>query len=81
MVLRLLWLGHPQVEENGQPVRFEMRKAVALLAYLSLERREHGRETLAALLWSDHDQSHALGNLLICIANSLRYYGIWRLQY
>ena len=63
MVLRLLWLGHPQVEENGQPVRFEMRKAVALLAYLSLERREHGREALATLLWPDYDQSHALGNL------------------
>lgn len=63
MTLRPMWLGHPQVEQDGRPVRFEMRKALALLAYLSLERREHAREALATLFWPDCDQEHALGNL------------------
>lgn len=63
MAPRLLWLGHAQVEQDGQPVRLEMRKAIALLAYLSLERREHAREALAGRFWPDYDQEHGLGNL------------------
>jgi LuxR family transcriptional regulator, maltose regulon positive regulatory protein len=69
MALRLRWLGHPRVEQDGRPVRFEMRKAIALLAYLSLERREHAREALASLLWPEDDQEHALGSLRRALAS------------
>jgi hypothetical protein len=34
MTLRLSLLGAPLVERDGQPVAFDTRKAVALLAYL-----------------------------------------------
>jgi DNA-binding SARP family transcriptional activator len=61
--LRLLWLGHPQVEQEGHSVRFERRKALALLAYLSLERRAHSPEALATLFWPASDPEHALRNL------------------
>lgn len=61
--LRLHWLGHPLVELDGKPVKFEMRKSLALLAYLCLEGREFSREGLAALFWPEFDQQHALANL------------------
>jgi DNA-binding SARP family transcriptional activator len=35
-VLRFLWLGPPAIEYDGRPLRLEMRKTLALLAYLSL---------------------------------------------
>jgi LuxR family transcriptional regulator, maltose regulon positive regulatory protein len=69
MALRLRWLGHPRAEQDGRPVRFETRKAIALLAYLSLERREHAREALASLLWPEDDQEHALGSLRRALAS------------
>lgn len=36
---------------------------LALLAYLAVTRAPHSRETLAALLWPEYDQSSALANL------------------
>jgi len=61
--LCIRWLGNPIIELDGSPVRFEMRKGLALLAYLRLEGREVSRERLAALFWPEFDQSHALANL------------------
>lgn len=61
--LRLSWLGRPVVELDGRPVKLEMRKATALLAYLSLSAHECPRESLAALFWPDCDQRHAFANL------------------
>ena len=34
--LQLYWLGFPVIECDGRPLRLEMRKTLALLAYLSL---------------------------------------------
>ncbi len=39
-----------------------MRKTVAILAYLSLIKREVLRETLAAPFWAEYDQQRAYGN-------------------
>ena len=49
--LRLCWLGSPSIEYDGGPLRLEMRKTLALLAYLSLSPQNPTRETLAALFW------------------------------
>jgi len=38
-------------------------KAVALLAYLAIERRHHSRSALAALLWSEQTEDHARTSL------------------
>lgn len=38
-------------------------KALALLAYLALERRPHARESLAALLWGEQPDERARGSL------------------
>ena len=57
------WLGHPRAEVAGRPVRLETRKTIALLAFLSVERRPYSREYLAALLWPEYDPVRAPANL------------------
>ncbi len=61
--LRLYWLGHPAVELNGRLVKFEVRKALAMLIYLSIEQHSVSREVLANLLWSEFSQQKAFANL------------------
>jgi LuxR family maltose regulon positive regulatory protein len=62
-VVRLNWLGPPVVELDGHPLRLEMRKTLALLAYLSFCSQSPTRETLAALFWPEYDHRHAASNL------------------
>lgn len=61
--LTLRLFGTPRIECDGSPVVVDTRKAVALLAYLALTRQQQSRDTLAALLWPDYDQSHARATL------------------
>jgi LuxR family maltose regulon positive regulatory protein len=61
--LQLHWLGPPVIELDDHPLHLEMRKALALLAYLSLSPQYPTRDTLAALFWPEFDQRHALANL------------------
>ncbi len=73
-VLRLSWLGPPAIEVDGHPLHLEMRKTLALLAYLSLSPQSTSRETLAAMFWPEFDQVHSLTNLrrnLFSLARSL----------
>lgn len=58
-MLHLHFLGPPRIELNGQPVVLDTRKAVALLAYLVMTGPHHSRDTLAALLYPELDQSRA----------------------
>jgi DNA-binding SARP family transcriptional activator len=61
--VNVVLLGPPRVERNGEPVRFDTRKAVALLAHLALVDGARSRESLCELLWPRHDLDRARGAL------------------
>jgi DNA-binding SARP family transcriptional activator len=52
-------LGPPSVTRGGEPVTFDTRKAIALLAYLGLTGRPHSRDALCELFWPDQDPERA----------------------
>ena len=62
-VLHLSFLGTPLVQLDGQDIRFEQRKGLALLAYLAITGQRHQRESLMTLLWPDNDQARGKANL------------------
>ena len=57
--LEISVLGSPQIEYEGAQVAFPRRKTLALLTYLAITHQPHSRETLAALLWADLDDTRA----------------------
>ena len=61
--LQLSFLGPPHIVADGAAVEIPVRKALALLAYLAVTERRHGREATSALLWPDSDAAHARGSL------------------
>ncbi|MCE7982749.1 MAG: tetratricopeptide repeat protein [Caldilinea sp. CFX5] len=61
--LVLSLFGAPRVEFNSTPVGIRLRKALALLAYLAVERRVHTRDAVADLLWPGYGQTDARANL------------------
>jgi LuxR family maltose regulon positive regulatory protein len=60
--IHLFWLGNPGVQVNGQPIKLETRKVLALLTYLSMSEEGCSREFLTTLFWPEYDQQHAFGN-------------------
>jgi predicted ATPase/DNA-binding SARP family transcriptional activator len=61
--LALYLLGPPRVELDGEEIHVSRRRAMALLAYLAVTGRTHSRDSLAALLWPEYDQSSARADL------------------
>jgi predicted ATPase/DNA-binding SARP family transcriptional activator len=61
--LALYFLGIPELKLNNTPITTDRRKAVALLAYLAVNRGKYTREFLSGLLWPDYDQAKAFSNL------------------
>jgi len=61
--LTIYLLGSPRFEHNGENLNLDTRKASALLAYLAILKQRQSRDTLAALLWPEFDQTHARATL------------------
>ncbi|MFN8622453.1 MAG: AAA family ATPase [Chloroflexota bacterium] len=61
--VRIELLGPVRVTIDGAPLAVDTRKAVALLAWLAVNRRPAARETIAGLLWPDADDADAKGAL------------------
>ena len=55
MSLRIDVLGTPRIDVDGEPLRVDTRKAVAMLAYLAVTSGPQARELLVDLLWPDTD--------------------------
>ena len=62
--LRVSLLGPPQISMGDVALSFKRRKAVALLAYLAVTGRAHGREALASLLSRESDDDDQAKNHL-----------------
>jgi DNA-binding SARP family transcriptional activator/tetratricopeptide (TPR) repeat protein len=58
--LALFLFGAPRLERAGVPIHMDTHKAMALLAYFATTQRPQSRDTLAALLWPNHDQARAI---------------------
>ncbi len=70
--LAIALLGPPQITQDGVQIKFDTRKAIALLAYLACTRRSHSREALAALLWPEYaDARNGLRRTLSAIQRVL----------
>ena len=63
MVVEITLLGSPRVTRGGEPVVFETRKAMGLLALLALSERPRSRDALCELLYPDHDPERTRGAL------------------
>ncbi|MGO9750236.1 MAG: AAA family ATPase [Solirubrobacteraceae bacterium] len=57
--LRISLLGAPLVEVDDQPLAVDTRKAVAMLALLSVTGHAHSRAVIANLLWPDLDSERS----------------------
>jgi DNA-binding SARP family transcriptional activator/tetratricopeptide (TPR) repeat protein len=62
-VLNVALLGPPRIEHGGKAVHFDTRKAVALLALVSMAEQPLSRDRLAVMLWADSDDERARGAL------------------
>src|SRR5688572_10165441 len=61
--LRLYLFGTPRVAHNDEFIELNLRKGLALLAYIAVTRQPQSRDTLATLLWPEKDQQTARANL------------------
>ena len=67
--LSLALLGPLQVRRDDQPLSgLAYDKVRALLAYLSVEARPHGRDALAELLWPEQPPAAARRNLRVALS-------------
>src|SRR5262249_16556248 len=56
--LRLYLFGLPRLEFQGQSVKIERRKALALAAFLALAEHRQSHHLTSDLLWPDLDRDH-----------------------
>jgi predicted ATPase/DNA-binding SARP family transcriptional activator len=57
--IRLYLLGAPRLEQNGEVQTVDTRKALALLAYVTMTAAGQSRERLSALLWPEYEPANA----------------------
>ncbi|MGO9310450.1 MAG: tetratricopeptide repeat protein, partial [Spirochaetia bacterium] len=72
--VRLAFLGAPSIEVDGAPVHLDTRKAIALMAYLSVIGKPVSRDTLVTLLWSRYGRTEghaALRRTLSALRNAV----------
>jgi DNA-binding SARP family transcriptional activator len=66
--LSIKLLGPPEASLEGRPLRFRIKKALALLCYLAAEGGRHPRRELAELLWPQSEERRARTDLRSVLA-------------
>ena len=66
--LSLRLLGPPEASLEGLPLRFRIKKTLALLCYLAAEGGRHPRRELAELWWPESDERRARTDLRSTLA-------------
>lgn len=61
--LKLFLFGPPRFEYQGETIDLGLRKAMALITYLTITKRECSRDEMATLLWPESSQSSARASL------------------
>ncbi len=61
--LTLYLLGSPRIERDGEPLTFDTRKNMALIAYLAMTGQSHRRQALTTLLWPNLEPNRARAGL------------------
>src|SRR4051812_23759040 len=51
--LKLFVFGQPRLEVDRKPIKLNLRKALALLAYLAASGQPYSRDALATMLWPE----------------------------
>ncbi len=62
-LLKLFLFGQPRLERAGTTVEISLHKALALLAYLAVNKQVYSRDALATLFWPESDASTARASL------------------
>lgn len=71
--LEFAFLGSPEIRFNNQPITLPTRKALALLAFVMVERQIHSREYLMTLFWPESDLERAQTSLRTTLAYLRKY--------
>lgn len=66
-MLKIHLLGAPYITFNETAIRMKRRKSLALLCYLVMRPHAIARDTLASLLWGDHDNERARSELRVAL--------------
>jgi predicted ATPase/DNA-binding SARP family transcriptional activator len=75
-LLTIELLGSPRISLAGRPLELRVRKELALLAYLAVEREHlHSRDSVIGLLWPDVPEEAARNNLRVVLAGLRRLLG------
>lgn len=57
-MIKLCFLGNPQISVNGEEIHLSRKKSLALLAYAALSEIRLSRSQICGVLWPDKDESH-----------------------
>lgn len=68
-ILKIRLLGPPKALLDGEPVKFDTRKALAMLAYLAVEGTVTSREALTGHFWPESDPERARSSFRRTLSN------------
>ena len=65
--IKIYTFGKPRIVAEDSLISLHRRKSLALLIYLSINKKSYSREFLSTLLWPEYDRYHGLASLRQCI--------------